>query len=414
MNQQYFLRIILLISIFVVGNLSIYASPSILINKNFEGGSLGTIEVLDATTFRCHVEGQYNEYGRNRQASWYYFRMDHVLDCDINVTLTDFVGEYNNTPGACPMNAETIPVFSYDNQSWQHFSAMRWDDKKKEATVTFHPEHDTIWIAHIPPYTPERCKKLLEDTNNSPDAKIEIIGKSVQGRDLYQISVTDPAIPDKTKKVVWLMARQHAWEAATSYVFEGALNWIVSNDPQAVALRKQVIFIFTPTLDPDGGFNGKVRFNANGFDVNRHWDEVKLNSKQDLFNMPEIWYLKKSIAALRGMGLTIDLLLSMHNDENPEYLNWFGEEKSYANLVHKLQYRLESENSFDPSTPPEQSNHSSTIGALYDEMKIPVMLMEQRIGFSKKLKRQPSLEDRLTFGKKLIAIMAETVLEKDQ
>ena len=25
-----------------------------------------------------HVEGQYDERGRNRQASWYYFRMGHV------------------------------------------------------------------------------------------------------------------------------------------------------------------------------------------------------------------------------------------------------------------------------------------------------------------------------------------------
>jgi hypothetical protein len=45
------------------------------------------------------------------------------------------------------------------------------------------------------------------------------------------------------------------------------------------------------------------------------------------------------------------------------------------------------------------------------ERKVPVLLMEQRIGTSQKLGRRPTLEDRLTFGKKLITVMAETVLE---
>ena len=385
-------------------------SPSILFNSNFEGGSLGKVEVMGAADFRCHVEGQYNEYGRNRQASWYYFRMDHVQGREITITLTDFVGEYNNTPGACPMNAGTIPVFSYDNQTWTHFAAMQWDDQKKEARLTFTPECDAVWIAHIPPYTPERLQRLLGEINKSPDAKIEIIGKSVQGRELYQVTVTDEAVPDKNKKVVWLMVRQHAWEAATSYVLEGALQWIISNDPKAIALRKQVVFVFTPTLDPDGCLHGKIRFNANGFDVNRHFDEVNLKSKQALLNMPEIWYLKKSLYSFLGAGLPIDLMLCMHNDENPEYMNWFGEEDSYQMMAKRLHERLAVETSFDPSMPPALSKAAGMVGALYDEMKIPVVLMEQRIGFSSKLKRQPLVEDRLRFGEQLIAIMAEIVI----
>ena len=39
----------------------------ITFNKNFEGGALGKIESVGATEFRCHVEGQSDERGRNRQ-----------------------------------------------------------------------------------------------------------------------------------------------------------------------------------------------------------------------------------------------------------------------------------------------------------------------------------------------------------
>ena len=54
------------------------AEPAITFNKNFEGGTLGKIEKLADGQFRCYVEGQHDERGRNRQADWYYFRMDGV------------------------------------------------------------------------------------------------------------------------------------------------------------------------------------------------------------------------------------------------------------------------------------------------------------------------------------------------
>ena len=111
------------------------ADSPILFNTNFEGGSLGKIETLGENRFRCLVAGQYDERGRNRQANWYYFCMEGVKDRDIALTLTDLVGEYDDRPGACPMTADTIPVFSDDNEHWQPLSEMAWDDVKKEATL---------------------------------------------------------------------------------------------------------------------------------------------------------------------------------------------------------------------------------------------------------------------------------------
>src|SRR5262249_18526025 len=64
----------------------------VIFNKNFEGGALGKIEKLAETRFRCFVEGQCDEHGRNRQANWYYFRMDGVQNREVTLTLTDFVG----------------------------------------------------------------------------------------------------------------------------------------------------------------------------------------------------------------------------------------------------------------------------------------------------------------------------------
>ena len=193
----------------------------ITFNLNFEGASLGQIERIDEQTFRCHVKGQQDERGRNRQASWYFFRLDHVAGRDVTITLTDFVGEYHNRLGACPMGPDLIPVFSHDGKTWNHFHDMAWDSAKKEATLKFHSDIETIWIAHIPPYTTGNLSRLLNELGNSPTPIIETIGKTVQGRDIPLITVTNPDVPDDGKKTVWLQARQHAWEAGTSYVMEG-------------------------------------------------------------------------------------------------------------------------------------------------------------------------------------------------
>ena len=148
--------------------------------------------------------------------------MEGVKDRDITLTLADLVGEYNGKPGACPMTADTIPVFSDDNEHWQHFPEMAWDDVKKEATLHFRPEHDRIWIAHLPPYPHSRLLRLLEQIDRKPSARVEVIGKTARGRDLHLVTVTNFERSDQGKKVIWLQARQHAWETATSHVMEGA------------------------------------------------------------------------------------------------------------------------------------------------------------------------------------------------
>lgn len=383
--------------------------PAITFNQNFEGASLGKIEKPDAARFICHVEGQHDERGRNRQASWYYFRMDHVKGREIVLTLTDFVGEYNNRP-ACAMGSDIVPVFSDDGKHWRHFPAVEWDGEKKQATLSFRPERESIWIAHIPPYTPADLHRLLAEVSAAPHAVVEVIGKTAHGRDIPRVTVTNPEIPNAGKKIVWLQARQHAWEAGTSYVMEGALRFIASDDPKARGLRDRVVFEFTPMVDLDGCAEGKVRFNANNYDVNRHWDEVDLRHPDFLKLMPEIWYTKKAVISRAALG-RIDLMVNLHNTETNEYLATRADDEATVGLMRRFDALLAEHTSFDPSMKLGLLKVTQNdTNSLYTEAKIPVLLMEQRIGTSKKLGRRPTVEDRLNFGRELIGAMGETVL----
>lgn len=385
--------------------------PAITFDKSFEDASLGKIEKLADTTFRLHVEGQHDERGRNRQTTWYYFRLDNVAGRELALTFTDFPGEYNDRTNAGPMSAALRPVFSHDGEHWRHFTDMDWDDVKKEATLKFKPEHDTIFIAHIPPYPHSRLLKFLGELDRSPHARLEVLGKTALGRDLHLVTVTNFEKPDAAKQVIWLQARQHAWEAGTSYVMEGALRFVTSDDPRARALRDRIIFKFTPMMDPDGCATGKVRFNAHGWDVNRHWDEVNLRDKQWLQRCPEIWYVKKAILAQMD-AQPIALMLNMHNTETGEYIDTMADDDAVLKRMHKFFDTLVAKTSFDPVKKlAATTGPGNTTNVLWKERRVPVLLMEQRISAGNKMGHFPTVEDRLAFGRDLIVVMAETALD---
>ncbi len=388
-------------------------TAQVTFHHDFEGGSLGKVEQVSETEFRCHVQGQRDERGRNRQASWYYFRIDGLSGRPVSLTLTDFVGEYNDKPGACPMNADTIPVFSSDNEHWQQFPSMVWDADKKEAKLQIPAVRDRLWVAHIPPYPHSRLLSLLEELNRSDCARIEVIGRTVNARDLHLVTVTDFEKPDTGKKSVWLQARQHAWEASTSFVMEGALRFITSDVPAARRLREKIIFHFTPMMDPDGCATGQVRFNAHGYDVNRHWDEVDLRRKTFLQRMPEIWYVKKALFSSIDRGQKIDLMLNLHNTETAEYMETQADnDGTTVKLMQRFFDSLVADTSFDPNQRFKSSGAADhTTNTLWRERQIPVLLMEQRIATCPKLGRRPTTEDRLQFGQQLIRVMGETVLQ---
>jgi hypothetical protein len=236
----------------------------------------------------------------------------------------------------------------------------------------------------------------------------------VAKRDLHLITVTNQAVADEQKKLVWLIARQHAWEAGTSWNMDGAVRFITSDDVKAKTLRDKVIFKFVPMMDPDGVAAGKVRFNGNGYDVNRHWNEVDLRSKDKLALMPEIWYVKKAIVAQMQSAKPIDLMVNLHNTETGEYQETIVNDPAVQKLMQRFFDGLSANSAFVPSKPLVFSTApATTTNVMWAERKVPVMLFEQRISTNKKLGRFPTIQDRLDFGAALVREMAAAVLSQN-
>jgi murein tripeptide amidase MpaA len=381
----------------------------IVVSSDFEGGSAGRAEQVSPTHLRVAVVGQSDQDGRNHQANWYYFRLDHLPRAQVQIELVNLAGEYNYRGPVYAVTKGTRPVYSYDGKKWTHFrdDEVSWDPKEPHLTMTFTPESDHIWIAHVPPYTNKDLAALLDSFKASPFLRWESVGKTLEGREMPLLTITNPGVPESDKKVVWLMFRQHAWETGSSWAGEGAIRFLLSKDQRAARIRDRAMVRIFPMADPDGVAHGRVRFNGNGYDLNRNWDAI------DLVKMPEIASQHKAVLDWVDTGRRIDLFLSLHNTESSEYLE---APAAYRALGERVFDILKRTTTFNPTTPLREQGETTTPGkrgrmtvaqGLYHDRKIPAMLMEQMIEYNSKLGRCATLEDRLEFGAGLVrAIVA--------
>jgi len=381
-------------------SLAACAGPSV--STDFEGGSLGRLEQVSETRFRGAVLGQSDQDGRNRQPSWYCFRIDHAKGREVTVTLTDLIGEYNYKPGALCVRGDTPPVVSSDGKTWRHLDRIVVE--KNEATIRVMPDSDAFWVAHLEPYTASRLERFLDEIRGSPGLEIQDIGKSVEGRSLHLLTITGDSRPRSIPPpVVWLMCRQHAWETGTSFVGEGAIRYLLSKE--AAGLRNGTTFKILPMLDPDGCAQGGIRFNRHGYDLNRNWDTADPDNPESVRNMPEICAAKK---VLKSGGL----FLTLHNQETGE---WLSSSEQNRKLAERFFRTLLEKTTFQPSESgprapaPKFAPGRATVYEYLDSPAMPAFLLEQGITKSEKLGRQATSQDRREFGAQLIQVLAEMV-----
>ncbi len=379
------------------------------IHTDFEGGSLGRIEKVSEVHFRLGAKGEKDQDGRNRQANWYYFRVDGAPKTELLLDIVDLPGEYNYTPNRGAVTQDTPPLISYDQRTWKHVEKFEYDPDEPRLRLRITPAAARFWIAHVPPYTAETLARLRADVSRHPDFKEQVIGKTVAGKDLVLWTITS-ADSGAAKKTVWLMFRQHSWESGSSWVGEGAVRALLRDDAESRRLRESIVWKIFPMCDPDGVARGGVRFNRNGYDLNRNWDVV------DPVKMPEIAAQRTAVKEWVRGGHSVDLFFSLHNTETGEYLE--GPPEGFRPLAERLFRTLSEETSFAATSPLRFAATTTTAGmagrmtvvqGLYHDFKVPAFLMEQRVSYNEKLGHLPEIPDRLAFGGQLVRAMAKAV-----
>lgn len=122
-------------------------------------------------------------------------------------------------------------------------------------------------------YTYPRMSEYLNESQaklSNIGYKVEVVGKSLKGRDLYYVG---PKNLDPSKKTIVMFGRHHGDEGTANWIIEGFLNRYMSEK----SFNEEFQLVLYPMVNPDGAMARK-RYNDNGRDLNRSWDQ---NSGKD-------------------------------------------------------------------------------------------------------------------------------------
>ena len=192
-----------------------------------------------------------------------------------------------------------------------------------------------VYFAYCYPYSFTQLCKYLSSLNNYKDILRldDQFGRTLEGNLLYILIITDFTDSfDKLadKKAIIFTSRVHPGESNGSYVIQGVIDFLLSNDPSAKNLRKNFIFKIIPMLNPDGVIRGNFRMNILGKDLNRMWDEPVKNICPTIFSAVEM--IKKTLDS-RDIYFFCDF--HGHSNKNNFFLYSCKHKSDYLQLDEK-------------------------------------------------------------------------------
>ncbi len=120
--------------------------------------------------------------------------------------------------------------------------------------VNFIIEPGETKIGLSPWYTYHDYLQFINKIPNHPHLRKDLIGLSDEGREHWEITVTNPDFSTQDKKCILIHAREHAYETFSSYAMEGLLEYLLSDF--AGDARNKFIFVIHPMTNVDGVANG--------------------------------------------------------------------------------------------------------------------------------------------------------------
>lgn len=257
----------------------------------------GNIEVLDASSpndvrlaIRPDVGGEHFQ--------WFHFRLVGArgVPCVLRITNAGKASYPSAWSGyrAC---------VSVDRVAWRR---AQTDYDQGELRIALTPTSDSVYIAYFAPYSHERHLDLIARCAALPRCKHDVLGWTLDGRDLDRLVVGEPG---EDRRTVWVIARQHPGESMAEWWMEGFLARLLDPaDALARWLLDRAMLHIVPNMNPDGSARGHLRTNAVGTNLNRVWH------RPDFDASPEVRLVRD---AMDGTG--VDLCLDVHGDEELPY-----------------------------------------------------------------------------------------------
>lgn len=287
------------------------------ITANFDAGNIDVISLEDKKDIQLAIRPDVGE----EFFQWFNFRLSgeigeqYVLNI-VNAGAASYLEGWENYQA----------VASYDREYWFRLPTSYKDGK---LTIVAELECDTIQIAYFAPYSYERHQDLLAAVQTHPLVSVEHLGETLDKRDLTLVKIADgDSSSDKSKRNIWITARQHPGEAMAEWLVEGLLYSLLDSDnATAKLLLEKANFYIVPNMNPDGSVRGHLRTNAVGTNLNREWLNPSLEKSPEVFHV---------INKMEATG--VDLFYDVHGDEALPYVFLAGSQgtPSYNDRLARL------------------------------------------------------------------------------
>lgn len=242
------------------------------------------------------------------------------------------------------------PWYSYDGINWTQWPTATTTSAPYQlfGGVTF--TEDSVYLGFQPGYPVARAKWLIEWlVSNHPGyihplrstgadwvaqmlpAQTDELGRTVPAQPFYTYGIWDAqAYPDdgKPKRTVVLTCGNHPGETVADWMFEGVIRFLVGNDADAIALRKNFQFVVYPQINPLGRYGGHWRgeWDTAALDKNSNRDYVSEGGNVP-FKLANSRAVRDSLA-LDIPGRTVACHLDFHGQEGSPSGNpvafWFA------------------------------------------------------------------------------------------
>ena len=272
------------------------------IDTSFENASPVWYERAEDGTIQVYLLYDHERASPNRAAGHVHILVHGAPGASLTLEFKNLDNVWNGQPGSVAAELKTMAV-SADGRAWTPVPTDSLPGNRVRLTVRMPGER--LFIARTEPYRLSDLDRMLAVLRKNPVADIEVIGKTVGGRDLEIVRLGNPGAPFR----VFVRARAHPWESGSSWVAQGLVDALSRNDDAAKAFLRQYVLYVLPMANKDGVARGMTRFNLNGRDLNRNWD-----APADPRLAPENAALERWLQRMIAAGRPPHLAIELHND----------------------------------------------------------------------------------------------------
>ncbi|TWT87827.1 M14 family zinc carboxypeptidase [Neorhodopirellula pilleata] len=249
----------------------------VTITSDFPGGRMSQCQQISSDAFAITIEPESDPIN---DSAWYAFRIQSSRPKSVRVLLHYVGGSHRYDP-----------KISRDGERWQSAAHLvtRTSNTLQDVELLVHADEKPLWIAGQELLSTDEISQWSNQLTRLPHVDKKPIGRSVQGRSVEQLTITECDDPD----YIFLIARQHPPEVTGAIGMLHFVDAVASDTPLAKKFRKRFAAVVIPTVNPDGVHHGHWRCNANGVDLNRDWSH---------FTQPETRAVRDQVLQCRRAG----------------------------------------------------------------------------------------------------------------